>query len=87
LKVSLKAFGIDPDHWEETAQDRTHWRYSVHKGAQQCEANRTAAAEQRRHDRKARATEQKPAPTITCPHCQRLFRAPIGLTSHLRTHR
>ena len=39
------AFSIAPDHWEEGAQDRTYWRYSVHKGAQQCKAIRTAAAQ------------------------------------------
>jgi hypothetical protein len=25
-------------------------------------------------------------PTIPCPHCDRLFRARVGLRSHLRTH-
>ena len=44
LKAPLKAFSIAPDHWEEAAQDRTYWRYSVHKGAQQYEATRTAVA-------------------------------------------
>ena len=86
LKASLKAFSIAPDNWEEAAQDRTYWRYSVHKGAQQCEAIRTAAAQKRRQDRKARAADPPTVPTIPCPHCQRTFRAQIGLTSHLRIH-
>jgi len=86
LKVSLKAFNIAPDHWEEAAQDRTYWRSSVHKGAQHCEANRTGAAEKRRQNRKARAADPQSVPTISCPHCQRMFRTQIGLTSHLRTH-
>jgi hypothetical protein len=86
LKSSLKAFDMDPARWEENAQDRTLWRYSVHKGAEQCEQNRTSAANQRRQARKARAADPQTAATIPCPHCQRTFRAQIGLTSHLRTH-
>ena len=53
LKTSLKAFAITPDSWEQTAMDRAKWRSSVHKGSKICEANRTAAAEQRRQARKA----------------------------------
>ena len=53
LKTSLKAFAITPDSWEQTAMDRAMWRSSVHKGSKICEANRTAAAEQRRQARKA----------------------------------
>lgn len=87
LKASLKAFNIDPVCWEKDAQDRAFWRHSVHKGAEMCEANRTAAAEQRRRDRKARAADPLLTATIPCPHCQRHFRARIGLVSHLRTHR
>ena len=52
-----------------------------------CEANRTAAAEQRRQARKARASNpQDDVPLIPCPNCQRTFCARIGLVSHLRTH-
>ena len=48
IKTSLKAFAITPDSWEQTAMDRAKWRSSVHKGSKICDANRTAAAEQRR---------------------------------------
>ena len=82
LKASLKAFSIAPDHWEEAAQDRICWRYSVHKGALQCEAIRTAAAQKCRQDRKARAADLHTVPAIPCPHCQRTFRTQIGLASH-----
>ena len=87
LKTSLKAFAITPDSWEQTAMDRAMWRSSVHKGSKICEANRTAAAEQRRQSRKARASNpQDDVPLIPCPNCQRTFRARTGLVSHLRTH-
>ena len=33
LRLSLKAFQINPDTWEETAQDRTCWRSAVHQGS------------------------------------------------------
>ena len=86
LKTSLKAFAITPDSWEQTAMDRAKWHSSVHKGSKICEANRTAAAEQRRQARKARASNlQDDVPLVLCPNCQRTFRARIGLVSHMRT--
>ncbi|KAI0224060.1 hypothetical protein LSAT2_024917 [Lamellibrachia satsuma] len=87
LKTSLKAFAINPDSWEQTVMDRAMWHSSVHKGSKICEANRTAAAEQRRQARKARASNpQDDVPLIPCPNCQCTFCARIGLVSHLRTH-
>ena len=86
LKASAKAFNINEATWEQTAQDRGKWRAAVRKGAKTCEANRTAEAEQRRRVRKENASRPPTAATIPCPHCQRTFRARIGLTSHLRTH-
>ena len=87
LKVSLKAFNISIVSWEQTAQDRWKWWASVHKGAKTCKANRIAAAEQCRQVRKNSANRSSTAATIPCPHCQRTFQAPIGLTNHLHTHR
>ncbi|XP_076450307.1 uncharacterized protein LOC143286577 [Babylonia areolata] len=89
LKVSLKAFDINPDSWEESAVDRDKWRAAVHKGAKLCEANRTAAAVQKRQARNSRANKlpDNGMPVFVCPNCQRTFRAQIGLFSHLRIHR
>ena len=87
LKASLKAFGISQTAWEQAAEDRDSWRAALHQGAQAYEANRTAAAEQRREARKNSTPTSPTAATIPCPYCHRTFRAQIGLISHLRTHR
>ena len=87
LKMSLNAFGIHHDTWETAARDRNSWRASLRKGAVICEATRTARAVKKRQDRKTTAGNPPPeTSSILCPHCQRTFRAKIGLISHLRTH-
>ena len=87
LKISLNAFGIHHDTWEAAARDRNSWRASLRKGAVICEATRTARAVKKRQDRKTTAGIPPPeTASILCPHCQRTFRAKIGLISHLRTH-
>ena len=87
LKVSLKAFGINPTTWEKEAANRTKWRALVHGGARQHEATTIITAQRRRQERKENASRPQAPGTIPCPHCSRNFRAQIGLTSHLRTHR
>ena len=86
LKSSLKDFNIDTETWEEMATDRATWRSLMHKGAALSERNRTLAAEEKRRARKLRASIDDNGDGIPCPHCQKTFRARIGLTSHLRTH-
>jgi hypothetical protein len=86
LKSSLKSFNIETDTWESAAQDRASWRLHLRKGAVTSEASRQAAAVLQRQKRKASAHESQTAATISCPHCPRLFKARIGLTSHLRVH-
>ena len=84
LKSSLKAFDVQTSSWEQTALDRPTWRQTLYKGAKRLEDKRQESAITRKQARKqATPTEA----TIPCPHCPRLFRARIGLTSHLRTHR
>ena len=90
LKASLKDFNIPTESWEQIAQDRTKWRGLIKRGAGEYEAKRISEAEQKRAQRKARA---KASPTelsssdLSCSICNRLFRAKIGLISHLRTHK
>ena len=83
FKDTLK---IEHTDWKQVAQDRDKWHGAVKRGAKACEANRTAAAEQRRQVRKGTVTPAAVS-IIPCPHCPRLFRALIGLTSHLQPHR
>ena len=84
LKSSLKAFDIQTSSWELTAQDRPSWRQRLYKGAKRLEDQRQESAITRRQARKQATPSDA---TIPCPHCHRLFRARIGLNSHLRTHR
>jgi hypothetical protein len=88
LKASLKALGLDLSTWETLALDRPAWRSNLTRGAHAAELERTAYAENKRAARKARAASTPTTvPTHMCPTCGRAFRARIGLTSHLRTHR
>ena len=90
LKASLKCCGINPDSWEEAAQDRPSWRQRINSGTKTFEEHRVTEAMRKRQLRKTRACELSQAsqpPSFTCPHCPRLFKAKIGLISHLRTHR
>ena len=84
LKTSLRAFGINTTSWEKTAEDRNTWRQTIYSGAKQHEAQQQTSAHLRRQARKETGTREA---TIPCPRCPRLFRARIGLSSHLRTHR
>ena len=90
LKASLRDFNIPTESWEQIAQDRTKWRGLIKRRADEYEAKRISEAEQKSAQRKARA---KASPTelsssdLSCSICNRLFRAKIGLISHLRTHK
>ena len=55
LKASLKDFSIPIELWEQTEQDRAKWR-GIRKGAGEYKAKRIRKAEQKRAQRKARAT-------------------------------
>ena len=88
LKVSLKRCGFDHNAWEELASDRPAWRSKVRSGVTEYEKERIQNAMEKRRQRKERA-HKPPSPgqqLHLCPHCSQLFRAPIGLRSHLRTH-
>ena len=89
LKVTMKNFHIDPDNWEQAAQDRPTWRSLIHKGGTVFENNRIANAEKKRELRKQRQNSDIPLEdsNFACPTCGRQFRARIGLFSHIRIHR
>nr|VZI18294.1 unnamed protein product [Spirometra erinaceieuropaei] len=89
LKSSLKRPQINQTNCEELARDRPTWRRTVKTGAAIYETNRIAAAKAKREARKSqiRPVRHAAAPPLpTCPRCQRIFRARIGLIGHLRTN-
>ncbi|VDL93500.1 unnamed protein product [Schistocephalus solidus] len=88
LKKSLNQLQINSMTWEDLAQDRPAWRRSVKTGSAIYETNRIAAAKAKRAARKSPAPRTNTANAQalpTCPRCQRIFRARIGLVGHLRT--
>jgi len=88
LKESLKRCDIPYSTWEASANDRPAWRSLVSMGVLAFEANRIREKDQIRQRRKERSSNPQPGPvpSIPWPHCNRHFRAKIGLFSHLRTH-
>jgi hypothetical protein len=88
FKATLKDFGLDPSSWEVRAANRSSWRLLLHTRAKAHEEKRITQAQEKRRARKSRAADQNASlpPGLTCPVCQRSFKAKIGLISHLRTH-
>ena len=88
LKASLGNLDLDVNSWEELATDRENWRAAVHCGAVFYEERQTEKAEEKRAQRKAREMSSvQPGSAFPCEICRRLFRARIGLYSHMRTHK
>ena len=88
LKESLKRCDIPSSTWEASANDRPAWCSLVSAGVLAFEENCIREKDQIRQRRKERSSNPQtgPAPSIPCPHCNRHFRAKIGLFSHLCTH-
>lgn len=84
LKSTLKKCDINPDAWEAACANRSLWRSQIKQGTCKYEKERVETAKQKREARKQRIAST--TGHIPCPHCPRLFRHRIGLTSHLRTH-
>ena len=88
LNASLK--DLPRESWEQIAQDRTKLRVLIRRGAGEYEAKRISEAEQKRAQQKDRARAsptELPSSDLSCPICNRQFRAKIGLISHLRIHK
>jgi len=86
LKKNIKQCCISEKDWERLAQDRVYWRRAIREGVERFEARRTAEIEEKRHKRLERQDQpriQLP-PGLTCPNCNRTFKARIGLYSHYR---
>ena len=74
--------------WEASANDRPAWHSLVSTGVLAFEANRIHEKIRFAREERERSSNPQtgPAPSIPCPHCNRHFRAKIGLFSHPRTH-
>uniref|UniRef100_A0A0L8FWG8 C2H2-type domain-containing protein n=1 Tax=Octopus bimaculoides TaxID=37653 RepID=A0A0L8FWG8_OCTBM len=81
---TLKSTSIDPAHWEDISANRPLWRHTIKIGSADFKKARVARAELKRRERKQRFLLPKPAPSIPCPQCPRMFHATLGLQSHLR---
>ena len=85
-KRDLKLTGIDPDTWEEIADDRARWRHAVQEGVKRGDNQRTKQLEDKRQRRKQRLQSQTsdPLSDFVCSTCGRDCHARIGLLSHSR---
>ena len=72
-KASLKAFGVNPNSWEQAATNTTKWRAAIHGGARRHEDDRKDTAERRMQERKDKAMKPRAPGSIPCPHCNRTF--------------
>ncbi len=61
LKANLKKCNIDCDSWEETAEDRFLWRYSIREGTAILESKRSEDLEEKRRRRKERQQQPRQA--------------------------
>ncbi|XP_038062349.1 uncharacterized protein LOC119732818 [Patiria miniata] len=86
-KRDMRQAGIDPNSWEEAAQDRSAWRQTVAAGIHRAEERRTSLLQEKRQRRKLRVAapspESVPSPFV-CANCGRDCHARIGLLSHSR---
>ena len=85
VKANLKACGIQPKSLEETAEDRSTWRSTVHDAIAYFEDSRSeklTTARTKRHNRTIPQQSQ-----FQCPHCYRFCASKLGLLSHSRIHR
>jgi len=89
LKASMKKCNIDSNTWETKAKDKETWRETVTEGTAAFEESRCSELEDKRRRRKEKLHQHKPdlPHNNICPECGRIFKAKIGLISHLRTHK
>lgn len=73
LKHNLKQCGINPENWEQLANDRPSWRSAIHTGVAHSEQRRREHCESLHSARKERQQNASVVPTSTdfrCPVCQ-----------------
>ena len=87
LKRDLNTTSIDPDDWENLADDRTTWKQVVRKGVKEGEEQRKKLLEEKRQQRKERQNSRASSSSqsdFVCKACGRDCQARIGLLSHSR---
>ena len=88
LKASLKDFNIPSESWEQIAQDQAKRRGLIRRGASEYEAKKKELGKPSRNVHRAKPSlTELSCSDLCCAICNRQFRARIGLTSHLRTHK
>ena len=80
----MKALDIDPERWEELADDRDRWRQDLGRGLQRGEAKLRQAAEEKRARRKNSQQTTPGDSVFKCSHCNRDCHSRVGLYSHNR---
>ena len=83
-KRDMKALDIDPERWEELADDRDRWRQDLGRGLQRGEAKLRQAAEEKRARRKNSQQTTPGDSVFKCSHCNRDCHSRVGLYSHNR---
>ena len=84
-KRDMKAVGIDPDEWEDLAQDRSRWRQELTHGLKVGEENLQKAAEEQRMRRKNSQQNPPTDSSFVCSYCGKVCLSRIGLYSHSRS--
>lgn len=86
VKRDMKAIKLDPNEWEELADNRTLWRGTINHLLKEGEQSLRACAEEKRRRRKEGVpTLQNIDTTLRCDRCDRACRSRIGLISHRRS--
>nr|VZI02811.1 unnamed protein product [Spirometra erinaceieuropaei] len=77
------------DAWKDLVRDRLDWRRTVKTGTEICKANRVTDVKANREAGKSQFLPSRNADAqsfLSCPRCQRTFRAPVGFIGHLQTN-
>ena len=89
LMAKLKSCNININMWEAEATDRPSCRTKCAAAVKRREEHRQAISHQKRVNQWQRAAEgvmQGGGAGFRCEHCGKVYRARIGLISHMKTH-
>lgn len=78
LSPDMKKAGIDPNNWEETAQDRRAWRKTVEVGTLCAEKRRSSLLHQKKRGRKQIEHQRPPLCQTSTPLSVRTVAETVG---------